>query len=186
MNEAAPPRAPYNRDVQALAFWKAVTLDRSNLLDRFFELLRAHHVRFCLIRGQAVNAYVEPVVSLDLDVVIASDRLAEVESLLTSNFTTATFEHFNVSVPGSDVRIQVQLDQRYSAFVDRATIREVLGLKVPVASLEDVLQGKVWAVQDTTRRPSKRQKDLADIARILEQHAHLRSAVPSAILDKLV
>ena len=61
--------------MQALAFWKAVTVDDSNLLERFFELLRVHNVRFCLIDGQAVNAYAEPVVSLDLDVVIASERL---------------------------------------------------------------------------------------------------------------
>jgi hypothetical protein len=37
------------------------------------------------------------------------------------------------------------------------------------ARVEDVLQGKVWAVQDSSRRGSKRQKDLADIARILEK-----------------
>jgi hypothetical protein len=58
-------------------------------------------------------------------------------------------------------------DPRYAAFVSGASQREVLGLSLPVAPVEAVLQGKVWAAQDPGRRPSKRQKDLADIARLL-------------------
>ena len=53
--------------MQALEFWKAVTVDHSNLLERFVEWLHVHSVRFCLVGGQAVNASVDPVVSLDLD-----------------------------------------------------------------------------------------------------------------------
>jgi hypothetical protein len=44
----------------------------------------------------------------------------------------------------------------------------------------------VWAVQDPTRRASKRQKDLADIARLLEHDPGLRSQVPQDVLNKLV
>jgi len=36
-----------------------------------------------------------------------------------------------------------------------------------VASLEDVLKGKIWAYSDEARRKSKRQKDLADMSRII-------------------
>src|SRR5918994_4440590 len=53
------------------------------------------------------------------------------------------------------------------------TLRDVLGVQLPVASVEDVLQGKIWAVLDPGRRPSKRQKDLADIARLLEAYPQL-------------
>ena len=66
------------------------------------------------------------------------------------------------------------MDPRYSTFVQRAVEGEVLGLRLPVAAVDDVLQGKVWAALDPTRRPSKRQKDLADIARLLEAYPHLR------------
>jgi hypothetical protein len=59
-------------------------------------------------------------------------------------------------------------------------------LQLPVARIEDVLQGKIWAVQDSTRRGSKRQKDLADIARLLEASPQLRSMVPADVLGKLV
>jgi hypothetical protein len=173
--------------MQARAFWKVVTVDRSNLLERFFELLGAHNVEFCLVGGQALNAYVEPVVSLDLDIVVAADRLAEVESLLSQQFTVQRFEHsLNVSDQSSDLRIQIQLDPRYGGFIRRARVSTVLGLRVPVASVDDVLQGKIWAVEDRTRRGSKRQKDLADIARILEAYPHLRMRVPSEVLARLV
>jgi hypothetical protein len=173
--------------MQALAFWKAVTVDRSDLLERFFDLLQRHNVPFCLIGGQAVNAYVEPVVSLDLDVVVAAARIADAESIVRHHFSTARFPHsLNVSDPASDLRIQIQLDPRYAGFIERATIREVLGLRVPVAAIDDVLKGKIWAVEDHTQRGSKRQKDLADIARLLEAYPELRSEVPHTVLERLV
>jgi hypothetical protein len=173
--------------MRARAFWKAVTLDRSDLLDRFFELLRAHDIQFCLVGGQALNAFVEPVVSLDLDIVVAADQIPVVESLVKQHFTVERFAHsLNVSDRASDLRIQIQLDTRYDAFLGRAQLHEVLGLSLPVATIEDVLQGKIWAVEDATRRGSKRQKDLADIARVLEAYPHLRERVPADVLARLV
>jgi hypothetical protein len=56
---------------------------------------------------------------------------------------------------------------------------------MPVANLEDVLRGKVWAVQDPERRASKRQKDLADIARVLEKYPALTEMVPEEITKRL-
>jgi hypothetical protein len=41
--------------MKALSFWKAVTLDKSNLLEEVFALLQDNGVRFCVIDGQAVN-----------------------------------------------------------------------------------------------------------------------------------
>jgi hypothetical protein len=48
------------------------------------------------------------------------------------------------------------------------------------------MRGTVWAASDPSRRASKRQKDLADIARLLEKHPELRTLVPEAILQRLV
>ncbi len=70
--------------------------------------------------------------------------------------------------------------------MDHAALRELLGLRVPAARLEDILQGKLWAVMDVSRRPSKRQKDLADIARLLKAYPDLRQKVPAEVLDRLV
>jgi len=82
--------------------------------------------------------------------------------------------------------LQIQTDPRYATFPQRATNRQVLGLTLPVAAVPDILRGKVWAFQDPTRRGSKRQKDLADIARLLERFPELRDEVPGEILARLV
>lgn len=173
--------------MEAYTFWKAVVEDGVDFLDHVIALLSEHAIRYCLVGGQAVNAYVEPVVSLDLVVVVATDQLPRLEGLMREEFAVERFLHsLNVSKAGSDLRVQVQTDQRYAPFVDRAEWRTVLGRRFPVARVEDVLQGKVWAVLDPTRRPSKRQKDLADIARLLEAYPALRQRVPPEVLAKLL
>jgi hypothetical protein len=63
--------------------------------------------------------------------------------------------------------------------------KNVLGYTMKVARLEDVLQGKVLAYMDKARRKSKRQKDLADILRIIEVHPQLEASLPQSLRDKL-
>jgi len=172
--------------MQALEFWKAVTVDRSDFLERIIALLEKNRIRFCVVGGQAVNAYAEPVVSIDLDIAVAVEDLSRAETLLRESFSVREFPHsLNVAAAGSDLRVQLQTDPRYPAFPDRAQDREMLGITLRVAAIEDVLRGKVWAVQDPERIGSKRQKDLADIARLLESHPHLRPLIPREILDRL-
>jgi hypothetical protein len=92
------------------------------------------------------------------------------------------FEHsVNLSLAGSDLRVQLQKDPRYQEFISRATVHTVLGYELSVACVEDVLAGKVWAYSDETRRGSKRQKDLADIMRLVETHPELLSLLPEAV-----
>ena len=170
--------------MQALDFWKTITMDYSNLLENLIAFLRNQDIQFCVIEGQAVNAYVEPLVSLDLDLVVA---IHQVEALLEREFIVKRFPHsLNITIPGSDVRVQIQTDERYALFLKNAENRNVLGLELPVASVEDVLHGKVWAISDPERRGSKRQNDLADIARILESYPNLRDRVPQEILARLI
>lgn len=172
--------------MQALTYWKAVTMDTDNLLEQLVELLADHRITYCVIGGQAVNAYVEPLVSLDLDLAVSVTQLAEVETLLAGHFTVRRFPHrLNVSLPGSDLRVQVQTDPRYGAFPTRAVERDVLGLRLPIAAVTDVLQGKIWAAMDEDRRGSKRQKDLADIARLVEAFPNLRDQLPEEIARRL-
>ena len=128
-----------------------------------------------------------PVVSLDLDLVVAVDQLETTEALLRERFTVERLAHsIHVSLAGSDLRVQIQTDPRYFAFVRDAADREVLGLRLPVARLEDVLQGKLWEALDPERRASKRQKDLADVSRLLEAYPHLRDRVPPEVLQRLL
>jgi hypothetical protein len=173
--------------MRAQAIWRAITADEADFLNSLIVLLEQNRVRYCVIGGQAINAYADPVVSLDLDLVIAPERLKDVEALLQHHFSLTKFPRsLNLTLPGSDLRVQIQTDPRYFAFLERASIKNILGVGLPVASVDDLLQGKVWAVLDTERRPSKRQKDLADIARLLEGFPHLRFQVPTKILDLLL
>jgi hypothetical protein len=55
-----------------------------------------------------------------------------------------------------------------------------------VAALEDVLQGKVWAYVDETLRRSKRQKDLADILRMIEAFPELATKLRRAGPERAV
>ena len=172
--------------MQALAFWKAVAMDKSNFLEGLIGLLSEQQIRYCVIGGQGVNAYAEPLVSLDLDLVVAVDQMEEVERLLASRFHLERFPHsLNVSETGSQLRVQIQTDPRYFDFPSRSAEQEVLGLRLPVASLEDVLSGKIWAAQDPERRASKRRKDLLDIERLVEAHPLLRSQLPREIMERL-
>jgi hypothetical protein len=162
-------------------------MDHTDMLGEVLAFLAAHDVKFCAIGGVAVNAYVEPVVTLDLDLVLAAPDLARVEPLLATEFTVERFAYsVNLAKAGSDLRVQLQTDSRYAVFVERAVRATILGVELPVAQVEDVLQGKVWAALDPERRASKRQKDLADIARILESRPELRATVPVEILGRLI
>jgi hypothetical protein len=171
----------------AQTFWKVVVADQTDFLDRSLDGLAARGIRFCVLGGHGVYAYVDPGGGLDLDIVIATDQRRAVEDWVRREFRVEALPHsLDVSSPGSDLRVQIQLDPRYEPFVSRANERDVLGRRLPVASLEDVLQGKVWAFSDSSRRASKRQKDLADIARLLEAYPHLRRLVPADILGRLI
>jgi hypothetical protein len=173
--------------VKVEAFYRTVVMDQTDFLDELLALFEKENVRFCVIGGQGVNAFVEPLVSLDLDLVVAADDVDRVSGLLSDRFRIERFPHsLNVGKAGSDLRVQIQTDPRYFDFVMRSSRREVLGRTLPVASVEDVLRGKVWALSDMGRRPSKRQKDLADVARLLEAFPHLRSHVPDQILARLL
>jgi len=172
--------------MQALAYWKSVAMDQANFLESLTTLLRENNIRYCVIGGQGVNAYAEPLVSLDLDLVVALDQLPGVEALLSRHYKVEAFPHsLNVTTADSQVRVQLQTDPRYADFPARASVREVLGLRIPVARIEDVLDGKVWAALDPERRTSKRRKDLLDIERLLEGHPELRPRVPAEILKRL-
>jgi len=116
-----------------------------------------------------------------------AEQIEALESILRAQFQVERFPHsINVEEHGSDLRLQIQTDERYVAFVGRAQPRDVLGTVMPVADIADVLQGKVWAASDPTRRASKRLKDLTDIARILELRPDLGEIVPSELRDRLL
>ena len=113
---------------------------------------------WCLIGGLAVNCYVEPVYTMDVDLVVVAMKLAEIgRTLEAQGFDVSLFEHpMNARRPASKLNIQFTTDSRYQDFLANTSQREVLGLRVPVASLENIIRGKVWACQDPNRRSGKK------------------------------
>jgi hypothetical protein len=168
-------------------FLNSIANGEVNMVEAVLTLLRAGETDYCVIGGLAANAYAEPVVSLDLDLVVVSDRIGDLAAAArAAGMKVEEFEHsVNLSVAGSDLRIQLRKDPRYQAFLSRAVRRRVLGYELFVACLEDVLQGKLWAYADRTRRASKRQKDLADILRLVETNPQLRDRVPVEVRSLL-
>ncbi len=169
-------------------FLKSIAKSEVDILQVFLDILKKTESSYCLVGGIAVNAYVEPVVSLDLDIVVTRQDVDRVCNAAVKNgFKIQKYEHsINLALAGSDLRIQLQTDSRYQDFILRARPKKVLGYRLKVAVLEDVLKGKTWAFQDETRRRSKRQKDLADIIRIIEAYPGLRRRLPPEIKKLLI
>jgi hypothetical protein len=168
-------------------FVRAVTNGKSDVLQVFLDTTEHVGTDYCVIGGLAVNAYADPVVSLDLDIVIASTDIKALCKAAAAYFKIEHFPHsINLTSSESDLRIQIQTDLRYQEFIANAKTREVLGYQLKVATVEDVLKGKVWAYSDKQPTMSKRQKDLADIVRLIEAYPQLTDQVPIEIRNRLV
>jgi hypothetical protein len=142
--------------------------------------------KWCLIGGLAVNYYVEPVYTVDVDLVVVAANLERIgRDLEPAGFRVKKFEHSMPQRSGSKLNVQFTTDPRYQEFFDSATEREVLGMPVPVANLKDIVRGKVWAWQDEQRRSTKRKKDELDLMRIAEAHPELRPLIPAEIVKQL-
>ena len=104
---------------------------------------------------------------------------------MESGFTAKRFA-WSVNLKGrSRISVQISTEPRYRDFPSRAVPADVHGILMRVACLEDTLAGKLKAWADTEPRASKRQKDLADIARLIEAHPSLRGQVPAEVLGKI-
>jgi hypothetical protein len=147
------------------------------------DLLERLKTQWCLIGGVAVNAYVEPVYTADVDFVVVASELdficAELAGL---GFVIA--EHpfsRNAKAPGSALVVQFTTDARYQAFLERAVMQRIYDVPCRVAALADLFTGKLWAAADPERRASKRRKDEADLLRIAETYSAFVPLLPPAL-----
>jgi hypothetical protein len=145
------------------------------------------HGSWCLVGGLAVNCSVEPVFTMDADIVVASPELPSIQvELIGRGFDVTEHEHsVNAQMKGSELRVQFTVDQRYQRFLVNTKPMKVLGELVPVASLENLVRGKVWAWSDPKRPLSKRKKDELDLIRIAEKYPELRTLMPPVINEQL-
>jgi len=142
---------------------------------RMVDCLERADVAWCAIGGVAVNHWAEQaMVTQDVDFVVAAEAVERTVSLLEeAGFHSERFE-WSINFKGrSAVSLQLSTEDFYRDFPSRAVAADVHGILLRVASLEDTLKGKMKAWSEPERRQSKRLKDLADIARLIEAHPHL-------------
>jgi hypothetical protein len=170
-------------------FYDWQTLGGTDDVMRFVNALEKADIRWCAIGGVAVNHWAaEQMVTLDVDFVVAADSIEKAEkALVAAGFVPERFE-WSINFKGaSKVSIQLTTEDSYREFAERGVAADVHGILMRVASLEDTLAGKIRAWSDPTRRQSKRIKDLADIARLVESHPKLWETLPDdlrAQIDK--
>ncbi len=153
-----------------------------DVIGNFLKLLDDNGINYCVIGGLGVNAYVEPVVSLDLDIVVVAEAIEKLLVKAEKFFKIERFPHsINMNTEKSDLRIQIKSDPRYQKFIHGSVIMDVMGYDMKVAAVDDILTGKIWAYLDKERRKSKRQKDLADIFRIIEKYPELKKLIPDSM-----
>jgi hypothetical protein len=154
---------------------------------RLVDCLERADVAWCAIGGVAVNHWAkEPMVTQDVDFVVAADAIQDTVVLLErAGFQSERFD-WSINFKGrSKVSIQLSTEDFYREFPSRAVPADVHGILLRVASLEDTLQGKIKAWSDPERRQSKRIKDLADIARLVEAHPQLRESLTEELKRQL-
>jgi Nucleotidyl transferase AbiEii toxin, Type IV TA system len=151
------------------------------------EILEREEIPWCMIGGLAVNHWSsEPIATADVDVVIATGQIERaVQALKEAGFRVQRFE-WSINLKGrSEVSVQISTEAVYQDFPSRSVPADVHGILMRVAALEDTLHGKILAWRDPGRRPSKRQKDLLDILRLVEAHPELQAALPTDLAQRL-
>lgn len=151
------------------------------------QTLEQEEIPWCMIGGLAVNHWAaEPMATADVDVVIATGKVEQaVQALEKVGFKSQRFE-WSINLTGtSSVSVQISTESVYSSFPERSLPADVHGILMRVACLKDTLTGKLLAWQDKTSRPSKRQKDLMDITRLIETHPDLLPTLPLEVVERI-
>jgi hypothetical protein len=154
---------------------------------RLVDCLERADIAWCAIGDMAVNHWAEEaMVTHNVDFVVATDAVDRTVSLLEdAGFEAERFD-WSINFKGhSKVSIQLSTEEFYREFPARAVAADDHGILLRVASLEDTLQGKIRAYSDPSRRQSKRIKDLADIARLVESHPKLWNALTDELRQQL-
>ena len=163
--------------------YDSIVSEGSSAFAEVIAILEQAGARYAVIGGLAVNAYVEPVFTADADIVITLSEVDQfTEALLDQGYGVKQYPFsLNFRKEGSDLSLQVSTDPAYQDFLDRSEKRDVLGIRVNVASLPDLVEGKIRAWSDPERRLSKRAKDRADLLRIAERYPEMTAFLPEKL-----
>ena len=149
------------------------------------------HGPWSLIGGLAVNCYVEPVYTVDADIVVVAQHLPAIrEELAAAGFRLEQFPHsLNASKAGEQAAdVQFTQDASLSGVSSAArSVARVLGqLHSRGEAWKTSFKGRFGRGRDPERRLSKRKKDELDLMRIAEAYPELAPEdCPSEIVDQL-
>ena len=167
--------------------YDSVVAEGSSAFAEVIAILEQAGARYAVIGGLAVNSYVEPVFTADADIVIALNEIDRFTSaLLERGYTVERYPFsLNFRKEGSDLSLQLSTDPAYQGLLDRSERKEVLGVLASVASLRDLVEGKIRAWSDPERRLSKRAKDRADLLRIAERFPEMTALLPEKLKTEI-
>lgn len=168
-------------------FFDWQTLGGTDDVMRFIDALEKADIVWCAIGGVAVNHWAEePMVTQDVDFVVAADSIEKAEHVLkAAGFKSEKFE-WSINFKGSSkVSIQLTTEGFYRDFAARGVAADVHGILLRVATLEDTLAGKIKAWGEPTRRQSKQAKDFTDIVRLAEAHPHIWELLTDELKDEI-
>jgi predicted nucleotidyltransferase len=174
--------------VKLVEIYDSVVAEGSSGFAEVIAVLEQAGTRYAVIGGLAINAYVEPVFTADADIVIAlSDVDHFTDALLGLGYTVERYPFsLNFRKPGSDLSLQISTDPAYQTFLDRAVTKDVLAVQAKVASLPDLVEGKIRAWSDPERRLSKRAKDQTDLFRIAERYPEMIGLLPERLRAEII
>ena len=160
-------------------FYNKVTNSYSDIIKEFLALLDRNRIDYAVIGGVGINAYCEPIVTLDFDCIILKEKIDGLrKELRKAGFRVKTHPHtYKVTHRDSDIRIQIQRDERFQGFLKNVEIHQVFGYEMKVARKEDLVLSKIWASYDKERSSLKRQKDKLDIQRLVDKYPSLKKIV---------
>ena len=72
-------------------FLNAVSNGKVDILQAFINIMSRLNIDYCVIGGLAINAYAEPVVSLELDIVVAADNIETLVKAAEVHFSIQKF-----------------------------------------------------------------------------------------------
>ena len=158
----------------------ATTGQGSDELQKIFKIC-SETGEWCLIGGLALNTYLdEPRFTRDADLVMTHDKIHDLCSKLESEGFKIEIHDYSINIKGtSRVFIQISTDPAFSHFPERANQKDLWGIPVKSACLEDLVASKVRAAQSPSRRGSKRIQDCADLERIREEYPEYSKFIPT-------
>jgi hypothetical protein len=150
------------------------------------ELLERERVPYAVIGGLALQLHSEePRTTRDIDLAVKT-----YDDVPASQLRAAGFEHVgrfphsdNWIAPGPGPKVgrtpvQFTADTEMAGAIERATALSVGGLRLRLVTASDLIALKLRAAEDPSPRPSKRATDVADVLRLVEDHADLRDEIP--------